>query len=266
MAGNGEQATIDGTGTDASLWGASGIEQIGGHVYIASRFAIRVYDIRTGDVSTLAGSGTPGSGCADSQNPAEARFGPNAGLVTDGMYLYTISDCGETDKRLRRIEIATGATSTLLALNPNTCVACLSSHDLVMAPDGHIYVTAPPDAILRVNPGTGSSSTFANVPSGVWSIAADASHLWVVGSAPTGNTIYKIALVDGSVSEVVTSSSMSPGGALAVDDSDVYVSGEYDGDILRYPLAGGSVEFVVGSGTGGANGLRDFELSDGALW
>ena len=67
------------------------------------------------EVTTLAGSGTPTF--ADGNGEA-ASFSAPTGITGDGTYIY-VAD--EGNRRLRRIEIATGEVTTL-AGESNVCV------------------------------------------------------------------------------------------------------------------------------------------------
>ena len=153
MAGNGADATVDGSATTASFKQMSGVAVAGGFAYVGTSGAVRRLELATGAVSTLSGTAGTETGCTDSPDPALARFPSSFGLVTDGSSLYTAS-CGG----VRRISLATGSTS-LLTTTPG-------GH-LALGPDGFLYLSTTVSSmatVLRVDTNTGANSTFATLP------------------------------------------------------------------------------------------------------
>jgi len=109
LAGSGAQGKKDGTATDASFQYPHGITTDGTNLYVADSWnsKIRKIVIATGVVTTIAGSGAEGA--LDGKGQAATFNSPNS-VTTDGSSLY-VSD--EENNIIRKIEIATGAVTTL---------------------------------------------------------------------------------------------------------------------------------------------------------
>jgi hypothetical protein len=90
LAGTGSSGSANGTGTDASFSGPMGITTDGTNIYAAeySGHRIRKIVISTGEVTTLAGSGSGGS---TNGTGTDASFNRSGGVTTDGTNLY-VSD------------------------------------------------------------------------------------------------------------------------------------------------------------------------------
>jgi hypothetical protein len=100
----------DGTGSGARFGDPRGVTTDGTNLYVADtdNHTIRKVVIATGVVTTLAGNrNTPD--LVDGIGPA-ARFNRPMGITTDGKNLY-VADTG--NGRIRKVEIATGAVSSL---------------------------------------------------------------------------------------------------------------------------------------------------------
>ncbi|MGH7180148.1 MAG: hypothetical protein ACREJC_22410, partial [Tepidisphaeraceae bacterium] len=69
VAGNGLDATVDGTGASASFRRLGGVVVVGGYAYTLSAGAVRRTDVATGATTVLAGSASA-SACTDSTDPA----------------------------------------------------------------------------------------------------------------------------------------------------------------------------------------------------
>ena len=109
LAGSGTTGAIDGTGIAASFYGPFGVTTDGTNLYVAdySNNKIRKIVIATGDVTTLAGSGT--AGASDGTGLAASFNGPT-GVNTDGTNLY-VTDY--FNHKIRKIVISSGAVTTL---------------------------------------------------------------------------------------------------------------------------------------------------------
>ena len=102
--------SMDGIGTDTSLFNPNGIIKSGNNLFIADadNHTIRIIDLLSGTVDTLAGkAGVTGS--ADGIG-AEARFNWPAGITTDGTNLF-VSD--RLNNNIRQIVIKTRVVSTI---------------------------------------------------------------------------------------------------------------------------------------------------------
>jgi hypothetical protein len=98
----------NGTGTEAIFGFPSGITTDGKHIFVADsdNDSIRKIVIDTGEVTTLAGKKSTApivDGVGEN-----ARFGSLQGLTTDGTNIYAVDS-----ERIRKIVIATGATTTI---------------------------------------------------------------------------------------------------------------------------------------------------------
>ena len=98
------------TGTDARFYLPYGITTDGTNLYVTDHFnhTIRKIVISTGTVTTIAGSGSPGS--SDLTGTA-ASFNKPSAITMDGTNLYVVENGGE---KLRKIVISTGVVSTIV--------------------------------------------------------------------------------------------------------------------------------------------------------
>jgi len=105
LAGDGSQGSTDhATGTSASFNDPTGITTDGTNLYVAEHdnHLIRQIVISTGEVTTLAGTGTGGNtNGAGSGAGSVAKFKDPAGITTDGIDLYVIE---QGNHRIRKID------------------------------------------------------------------------------------------------------------------------------------------------------------------
>jgi hypothetical protein len=199
LSGDGVEATEDGSAATASFNPMGGISFFNSVVYLATDGAVRAVrtvNEFTGSASTLAGHPTS-TGCVDSEDPTEARFGALSGAATDGVNLY-LGDvtCGT----IRRVQLNTGATSTLATL-PGVV-------GLVFAWDGSLYaVTA--SKLYQVDLLTGATTELATASTGFTAISADTVDLWLAD----GTTLKSRPLAGGALVDEATT------GALAAIES-----------------------------------------------
>ena len=87
LAGTGDNGSANGTGTAASFYEPQGITTDGTNLYVAGNKTnlIRQIVISTGVVTTLAGTGSPGS---SNGTGTAASFNYPEGITTDGTNLY----------------------------------------------------------------------------------------------------------------------------------------------------------------------------------
>jgi sugar lactone lactonase YvrE len=112
LAGDGTPfAFADGIGTSARFYSPTGVALDGaGNLYVADsrNHRIRKIVIATGDVTTIAGSGT--AGFADGPGAA-AQFNEPSGVAVDGAGNLYVADYN--NHRIRKIVIASGDVTTL---------------------------------------------------------------------------------------------------------------------------------------------------------
>lgn len=98
LAGQVLSGTTDGTGTAATFKTPYDITSDGTNLYVADATGIRKIVIATGEVTTLAGSGTVGA--ADGTGTS-ATFGSARGIVTDGVSLYVTDTTYNNVRKIR---------------------------------------------------------------------------------------------------------------------------------------------------------------------
>lgn len=176
----------------------------------------------SGTTSTLAGSGV--SGYADGAGAA-AQFNSPYALTSDGTYVYVADSL---NNRIRKIEIATGLTTTLAG-----------------------------DGTGAYQDGAGAAAQFNN-PNG---ITCDGANLYV---ADTGNhRVRKIVIATGTVTTLAgdgTNAYLDGIGSgarfntpygLATDGVHVYLADTLNQRIRKIHIATGQVSTLAGDGTGG---------------
>jgi sugar lactone lactonase YvrE len=233
LAGSVMAGSADGAGTSASFNAPSGITtDDNGNLYVADKLnnEIRKVVISTGEVSTIAGSTTPGS--ADGKIAGASFYNP-CGLAYDGSGNLYVSDA--LNHEIRKIVITTGVVSTIAGSTTS-----------------------------GFSNGIGSAARF-NTPIG---LAIDGSgNLYIADMG--NNEIRKIALASGMVTTIAgcTSWGSADGiGTLAkfnapygvtVDGSGNLFVADYDNnEIRKIVIASGLVSTIAGSTkSGSANGM-----------
>jgi hypothetical protein len=220
LAGTGATSPLtNGAGTAATFNGINNLATDGTNVYVAdnSNNLIRQIVIATGQVSTLAGTGTAGE-VDGAGNVAE--FNGPSGVATDGTNVY-VAD--QNSCFVRQIVIATGQVTTLAGTSAG--FGTLTG----IATDGiNLYVDDFGDSVIRqivINTGAistiGASAGFYQ-PDGV---ATDGTYLYV---ADTGNQrIVQIVLATGSVS-TLAGTGASPTTAVDGPGSSATFNGPYE--------------------------------------
>ena len=109
LAGTGSAGSTNGTGTEASFYRPYAITTDGTKLYISDsvNHLIRQIVISTGEVTTLAGTGSAGS---TNGTGTAASFNLPKGITTDGTNLY-LADF--SNHLIRQIVISTGVVTTL---------------------------------------------------------------------------------------------------------------------------------------------------------
>ncbi|MCB1192610.1 MAG: DUF1554 domain-containing protein [Leptospiraceae bacterium] len=157
IAGSGVATTVNGIGTSASFNNPAGIATDGTNIYIseADGHTIRRIQITTGEVTTLAGSGS--SGFADGLNVA-AQFNSPAGLTIDvnNDSLY-VADKG--NNRIRKIRLSTGEVTTLAG--DGTSAIFNKPNDVVLVGTTLYVANTNGNNIKKVDVATGDVTTIA---------------------------------------------------------------------------------------------------------
>lgn len=107
----GQSGTVDGVGTEARVSGGQYMAVFGDKLYLGKDEMVRVVDIATRQVRTIAGA--PGSGgYQDATNGGDARFGWIAGIATDGKTIWVADNHNHV---IRAISVAPPHTVTTIA-------------------------------------------------------------------------------------------------------------------------------------------------------
>lgn len=200
LAGSGASGADEGTGAAASFSYPSGVVVDGANLYVADagNSKIRRVVLATGEVSTLAGSGSPG---VVNDTGAAASFGYPVALATDGTHLYVGDILAEN---IRKIVIATGEVTTLAGSGDTgsqdgTGIAATFYQPSGLATDGrNLYVAdAGNRKIRRVVLASGAVTTLAG--SGGYGSTDDVgqkatfkspSGIVVAGASPDGVNLF----------------------------------------------------------------------------
>lgn len=143
LAGSGSVSVVDGTGVAAGFAYPVGLATDGTHLYVADLLAdnIRKIVIATGEVTTLAGSGTTGS--QDGTGIAATFYQPS-GLATDGRNLY-VADAG--NRKIRRVVLASGVVTTLAGSGGYGSTDDVGQKATFQSPSGIVVAGASPDGV-----------------------------------------------------------------------------------------------------------------------
>ncbi len=238
-----------------------------GHLYIADtdNNLIRVLDLGTGLVSTVAGGGTDVSALTDGIGTAASFSKPKA-MRMDGAGNLYVADALNT--ALRKVVPSTGAVTTLATFSSVPYGLAVDGSDVLVSLEGtggdnrivrvHADGTVAPVAgsatALGFVDGTGSAARF-NAPAGLYDDGA--GELYV---ADSGNFVLRrVTLADASV--VTYAGAASAGSAdgtggearfaspqgLAVDDTTAYVADTGNDTIRAIDLATGKVTTLAGA-------------------
>lgn len=259
FAGSGSATYTNGTGTAASFSDPTGIAVWGGYGYVADGGRIRRVDLSTAAVTTLAGDGT--YSCWDATNPLSAELAPGNSLVTDGAALYWVQACspGQTQTSVRKLDLSTGAVSTLVTVSKNW-------QALTVGGDGNLY-SGWNGVLDRINPTTGAVTPgIATVSAGTgcsWNpflgMAADSTSVWafVRGTCSSGaqpQAVYQIDTSSGTVTLLPGSSQSAAAPSLIgpqLVSTANYLYSNNNNRVVRISKSDGTVVSVAGTGSSG---------------
>lgn len=278
FAGSGAGYEVDGTGQAADFASPTGITTDGTNLYVADvdGNTIRKVVIATGEVTTLAGSGTAAE--ADGTGTGASFKGPY-GITTDGTNLYVADADGYT---IRQIVIATGVVTTLAGSRTaaevdGTGTAASFNLPLGITTDGtNLYVTdfngntirqiviatgmvttlAGSGTAAEAN-GTGLAASFKQ-PAG---ITTDGTNLYVTDAG--GTTIRQVVIATGVVTTLAgsgsyveadgigTAASFNHADGITTDGSNLYVVDLGGTQIRKIAIATNTVTSFSSAPSGG---------------
>ncbi len=288
-ASTGNISTVAGTGGSIGDEAAATAAQLSfpygaavdgsGNLYIADagNHRIRKVDASTGNISTVAGSGTAGSS-GDGAAATAARLNSPRGAAVDGSGNLYIAD--HNNRRIRKVDASTGNISTVP-------VAGEIRRPRGMAVDGsgNLYIAdSDYHSIIKVDASTGAISTAAGTGTQGYSgdgAAAAAARLRspidvaVDGSgnlyiADTGN--HRIRKVDASTGNISTAAGTgtqgysgdggsataaqlnNPAGVAADGSGNIYIADHNNYRIRKVDASTRKISTIAGTGTAGYNG------------
>ena len=233
LAGSGTPGFVDGSGASASFFSPEGVTFDGSSVFVADtgNHAIRKVTLTAsvGDVTTLAGDGTPGF--TDNTSGASVRFSSPVSLASVGSDLY-VSDTG--NQVVRKVNTTNLGFTTTLAGTPQVA----GSAD-----------------------GTGGLARFDS-PEGIASDGLSLASLYV---ADTGNHTVRQVTLGGSVTTVAGNPPQAgsadlqgdaarfraPAGVVVIGD-DVFVADKENHTIRKIDSAGVATTIAGAAGSPGS--------------
>jgi len=264
----GQRGTTDGTAAGALFGEPEGIALDGtGNLYISDtdNNTIRVLDLNTGMVSTLAGGGPNVSALTDGVGTAAAFYKPKAMRIDAAGNLY-VADSFNT--AVRKVVPGTSTVSTVatfpsvpqgLAVDGNGLLVSLQgvggdNRIVRVSSDGTISTVAGSSTAAGFVDGVGADARL-NSPAGMYDdgsgnvYVADAGNfaLRKVAVASATVTTYAGAISLGSSDGTGSQARFSAPQGLAVDDTTVYVADTGNDTIRTIELATGKVTTLAGA-------------------
>jgi RHS repeat-associated protein len=186
----GASGHVDGRGAAAGFVSLSGLHVVGDVAYTADYGYLRQVDLRTGQVSTVLGTGA--LGCQDGLTPTPSGANPvtvSPGEMTDdGSFLYFLNGCGLGDTYLRRMSLTTHAVSTLFYQTSQQ-----NYLSLTVGPDGSLYGGGYTGTIQRIDTANATATTVLTLPTSpantfvtIVGLTADSHYLYAMGSYDCG--------------------------------------------------------------------------------
>ncbi|HEX7168833.1 MAG TPA: SdrD B-like domain-containing protein, partial [Acidimicrobiales bacterium] len=241
LSGNGTNATVNGNATTSSFRTPGGSVVVGQFLYVLTAGSIRRVSLTTGGTIILAGDATA-TGCVDSSTATSVRFGATPGqMTTDGTHLYVGDYACST---VRKVSIATGATSTVTSMS--------SAFGVAIASDGYLYAGSYNGQLYRVNLATGAKTAFT--ATSVVGLVADGTALFAINQQSCAwggvctHRIVRIGL-DGAVSTLA--GDIVDAGVLASAGDYLYARHRSAHQLIRVKKSDGSWAVVAGTTSAG---------------
>jgi RHS repeat-associated protein len=265
FAGDGLYATVDGTGTSASLKSPAGVALVDGALYVSTNGSIRRVNVTNGLVQTVAGGS--GAGCAqDSATPSSVTFGTAGPLASDGTFLYTVTSCTTGVWYVRATDPLTGATTRVGQFSSSGSVA----PSAVAIIGSMLYIGVGAD-LVSFDTVTAASSVVATAASGFTfpAVTVDSTTVWAVtrNAVSGASQLVSINPLSGAVTGVGASTSFDLGGpgGTSIADAGTHVFVGFGNRIRRYAKADGAWTDVAGNGPYG-QGFADGTATDAWLF
>ena len=262
-----------------------------GNIYISSSSNNRIRKVTasTGNISTVAGSGTAYSG--DGAAAASAHLYDPVGVAVDGSGNLYIADSG--NDRIRKVDASTGNISTVAGVGTNgfsgdggAATSAQFSAPVGVAVDGsgNLYIAdSGNDRIRKVDASTGNISTVAGTGTGGYSgdggaatsarlrpdnVAVDGSGNIYIAST-SNNRVRKVDASTGNISTVAgtgTAGYSGDGGAatsarlnnpqgVAVDGAgNIYITDRHNNRIRKVDASTGNISTAAGGGSSRGDG------------
>ena len=279
FAGSGAAGSLDASGISASFNNPTGITTDGNNLYVADYYnhRIRKIEIATGVVSTLAGTGNPGS--VDGVGTL-ASFNKPGDITTDGINLY-VSDY--SNYKIRKVVIATGVVTTLAGSGTSVFADGTGTSASFVLPtsltiyNGNLYLTdSGSNRIRKVDVASGVVTTFAGSGSlsSVDGNAATASFNNPAAITTDGNNLFvaewathkirMIVIATGVVTTVAGSgiageldgigkaATFNQPNGITTDGTNLYISDQGGNKIRKIVISNWSVSTLAGSGIAGS--------------
>ena len=271
LAGSGSGTSSAGSGSTAGFNDPHGMAVLGGYAYVGTQDTISRVDLSTGSTSILAG--TPGTSgyCTpvDGGSGLAVTTCDLVDLTSDSRYLYLVD--GSTHSYVRRVDPATGATSTIAQVAGGGGGGL---HGIAVGPDGFLYVVAgalnstASGSLVKIDPSTGAAATLFTLPSREFGngIAVDAQSIYLLTTTQPSQCnpactyqIEKLSLAN-PISEtlLVRDPALSGAQTLLAAGGFLYTSGSVPNStaalLRRYDAASGAAGNVAGAATGYADG------------